>query len=279
MAALVWSVQQLDTAQNSITVHWQHNLADELYEEILSSSSLGEPQREVGGVLLGTIHTDRNGVQLTVRLFVPIPCSYQSGCLYHLSEEDKSASRNFIARCVSPQWPLIGIYRSHCRPGVQLDKEDLKLAGELLKSPLGILLLVKPLETDSPLGGLFLLSGLELRTESALPLPFHASFADPKLEQPVVPTPSPPPIEDSEWIAKALADPALQPDAPAKPAEEPKAEEPKASEPRVISSVSRKRRLTLLGGLAAILAAGFISLWTWQRNHPAPQPKVPAAAV
>ena len=285
---------QLATVQNSITVHWQHNLADQLYEEILKSSSLGERQREVGGVLLGTIQPDRNGVQLTVRLFVPILCGYQSGPLYHLSEEDRSASRNFITRCVSPQWPLIGIYRSHCRPGVELDQEDLGLAREFLTNPLGIILLVKPLETDGPLGSLFVLTGPELRTESALPLPFHASFADPKLEQPVVPTPSPPPIEDSEWIAKALADPALQPDAPAKPAEEPKAEEqkaeeqkaeeqkaeePKASEPRVISSVSRKRRLTLLGGLAAIVAAGFISLWTWQRNHPAPQPKVPAAAV
>ena len=134
----VWSVQQLDTAQNSITVHWQHNLADELYEEILRSSGLGGRQKDVGGVLLGTIQFDRNGVQLTIRLFVPIPCSYQSRCLYHLSEEDKSAARNFITCCVSPQWPLIGIYRSHCRPGVELDEEDLKLAGELLKSPLGI---------------------------------------------------------------------------------------------------------------------------------------------
>jgi hypothetical protein len=266
MAALMWSVQPLDTAQNSIAVHWQHNLADELYEEILSSSSLGGPLKEVGGVLLGTIHTDRNGVQLTVRLFVPIPCSYQSGCLYHLSEEDKSAARNFIARCVSPQWPLIGIYRSNCRPGVELDDEDLKLAGELLKSPLGILLLVKPLETDGPLGGLFLLIGLELRTESALPLPFHASFGDPKLEQPVVPIQQPPSSDDSEWIAEGATAPAYQTDSAAKAGEQ------RSSEARGISTVARKHTLALLGGVVALLAAGLISVWAWlERNHHSPQ--------
>jgi len=150
---------------------------------------------------------------------------------------------------------------------VELDEEDLKLAAELLKSPLGILLLVKPLETDGPLGGLFLLSGLELRTESALPLPFHTSFADPKLEQPVVPIQQPPSSDDSEWIAEGAAAPAAyQTDSAAKAGGQ------RSSEARGISTVARKHTLALLGGLVALLAAGLISVWAWlERNHHSPQ--------
>jgi hypothetical protein len=140
--------------EHSITIQWQPDLLGRLCELVFGPPNSAEQPRECGGLLLGNVR--RN--EVLVRLFTPISCSYQEGELYHLSAADKASLQHSIAAYQSPYWSFIGFYRSHCRPGLELDEEDLQLAREHLKSPPGIFLLVA---ASASHGSVFLFDGVE----------------------------------------------------------------------------------------------------------------------
>jgi hypothetical protein len=137
----------------SITIQWHAGLLDRLRELVFGPPNSAEQPRECGGLLLGTVQRK----EIVVRLFMPIPCSYQEGPLYHLSAADKAGLQHSIAAYMSPFQYFIGFYRSHRRPGLELDEEDLQLAREHLKVPPGIFLLL----AEKGPQGLFLFDGVE----------------------------------------------------------------------------------------------------------------------
>jgi hypothetical protein len=139
--------------ENSITIQWHSGLLDRLRELVFGGPNSPEQPRECGGLLLGSVQRK----EIIVRLFAPISCSYQERQLYHLSAADKASLQHSIEGYASPHWSFIGFYRSHCRPGLEPDEEDLQLAREHLKSPPGIFLLV----AENGAQGLFLFDGVK----------------------------------------------------------------------------------------------------------------------
>jgi len=152
---------------NPITIRWHAELLGRLCEQLLKESNAEERPRERGGLLLGTVQQTENWVQVTPRLFMPIPCSYREGPRYHLSEGDQFGMRRSMA-LVSPYWVCLGLYRGHCRPGLELDDRDKQLARKHLKNPFSIFLLVNTVASDGPRGGIFLFNGGEFSASPAL---------------------------------------------------------------------------------------------------------------
>jgi hypothetical protein len=158
-------MQPQAATEKSITIQWHPELLGRLFELVSRQLNPGEQPRECGGLLVGTVVRYGNRVHIIVRLFTPIACNYEDGQLFHLSNPDKSSLRQSLASHISPFWSCIGFYRSHYRPGLELDEEDLRLAREHLRDPPNIFLLVA---ANGPQGGLFLFDGLEFSREPAL---------------------------------------------------------------------------------------------------------------
>jgi hypothetical protein len=153
--------------ENSITIQWRPDLLGRLCEQLSRQPNPEEQLRECGGLLLGTVQRDGERVQIIVRLFTPFSCSYQEGPLYHLSSGDQSGLQRSIALYASPHWSCIGFYRSHCRPGLELDDQDLQLARHHLKNLPSIFLLLNTVAGNSPHGALFLFNGVEFSRDPA----------------------------------------------------------------------------------------------------------------
>ena len=165
-------MQPQAATEKSTTVRWHPDLLGRLCELISRETKPEEQTRECGGLLLGTVQRIGSGVQIIVRLFTPISCSYQEGRFYHLSEADKSSLQQSMASYVSPYWCCVGFYRSHCRPGLELDENDLRLTREHLRDLPSIFLL---LAADGSHGGLFLFDGLEFSKDPGFVLPSSPS--------------------------------------------------------------------------------------------------------
>src|ERR1700733_12610158 len=159
-------MQPQAATERSITIQWHPGLLDRLRKEVLGQPNPEEPLSECGGLLVGTVRRDGDQVQIIVRLFTPISCSYQDGQLFHLSDSDKSTLQLSIASYGNPDWYCIGFYRSHCRPGLELDEEDLRLAREHLRYPPIIFLLVA---VNGPQDGLFRSNGREFSRDWSFP--------------------------------------------------------------------------------------------------------------
>jgi hypothetical protein len=150
-------MEQRAVTENSISIQWHTGLLGELRELVSGPPNSEEQPKECGGLLLGSVRANGGLVHINVRLFTPISCSYQEGQVYHLSAADKASLQHAIAGYVSPHCSFVGFYRSHCRPGLELDEEDLHLAEEYLNCPPGIFLLVAEEGPHS----LFLFNGVE----------------------------------------------------------------------------------------------------------------------
>jgi hypothetical protein len=185
-------------ATTELTIQWRPNLIDRLCELVFRQPNLEERPRECGGLLLGTVLRNGDRVEIILRQYKPISCSYQDGPLFHLSAADKaSLLQQPTAPYESPYYSCIGFYRSHRRPGLELDEHDLQLAREHLKDPPGIFVLV----AENGPHTVFAFDGHEFSAghafvESSRPPPARGVFT-PELQ--------PPPASDpGDFIDKGL---------------------------------------------------------------------------
>jgi len=252
---------------------------DRLWEEISQNFDPVRQEKEVGGMLMGTIQKNQDGVQIVVRLFVPLSCSYQDGCAYHLSADDNSAVQTYLDRCGNLlRWRLVGFYRSHCRAGMGLDDEDLSLARQHLIDPPGVLLLMKSktVTADSPLGVLFVFDSKEFQKEPAYAFPFDpTSLSTANAGQPdVFELSSRPRIGGPDNVPEMLA--ALSDQLH----KAPKAGERATIELRgLMTALARKRNQVVLAGGLVLLIAGLIPVWTQLEQYSPLANKIPSAQV
>ena len=163
------SGEELRIRLPSASIHFSFRLTAWLTEAVQQGAAL-DPQKEIGGIVIGTISQEVSVRNADVELFVPIPCS--SGPLYHLSESDISGLRDHIEAMGLSSLTVIGLYRTHCRPGLGLDPEDVKLTGEFLRQPGSFFLILKPEAGQELRAALFLRGAQSISSDPALTFPF-----------------------------------------------------------------------------------------------------------
>ena len=103
-----------------------------------------ERSAEVGGLLLGGVES---GGHPSVRIdrYQRIPCGHRLGPQFVLDQEDQAA---LVAAAESVlktgDLSVVGLYRSHTRPGLQLEMADFEIMARYFSDPSDVMLLVKP---------------------------------------------------------------------------------------------------------------------------------------
>ena len=136
------------------SIRWSRGLLDSLCQEFSASSESGKPER--GGLLFGLVELGQPGVpsEVLVSLAHPVRCSHSLNSLFHLSDIEKSGLLASVPEWIQySRWSLVGFYRSHQRPTLQLDHCDRTLANQHLAAR--IIFLIKPDADDGPVGSLF----------------------------------------------------------------------------------------------------------------------------
>jgi len=115
-----------------------------IHQEV-SEAFTAAPHRgaETGGILLGRREDDR----IVVEDFEPVPSEHRFGPSYRLSETDCELLRetlDWFRGGVQPGLSVLGFYRSHTAPAVELCQEDEDLMRAYFGAAEDLVLLVKP---------------------------------------------------------------------------------------------------------------------------------------
>ncbi|MEO8099564.1 MAG: hypothetical protein ABI811_17835 [Acidobacteriota bacterium] len=159
-----------------VVVHLHLDVIDRLSAEVMRGFG-AVPKRgaEVGGLLLGTVEV---GEFITVKVedFEQIPCKYQRGPSFLLSEEERADFQQAVAKWqpdASRPVYCVGYFRSHTRDGLALAPEDLELMEQHFADPKDIALLIKPFATKVSVAGVFAREGGAFPTETPKEFPFR----------------------------------------------------------------------------------------------------------
>lgn len=133
-----------------IRIYMHAAMVDRLQTDVLrGAEAVPDGRREVGGILLGREEEDRGKPVAIIEDFVPVPCSYQDGPQYDVSDRDAinleaTLLRVALAGCDAPDAPsILGYYRSHMRDGLSLAPADLLVIDSYFQDPANLFLLVK----------------------------------------------------------------------------------------------------------------------------------------
>ena len=196
--------QHWEFPESAAQVYLHSGMAQRFEAQILAGSEGG---RETGGILLGRVETHGDKTKTFIEDFVPVPCSYTSGPLYVLSDEDTTAFEAALLRaaqaaCDSHVPPVLGYYRAHHRDGWSFGDEDLTLIEGYFPQASNIFVLVKAAPASQACMARFSVWKDEMQTEFSsievaltpppLKPPPPAAITDP-LPPPTVPAPEPPP--------------------------------------------------------------------------------------
>lgn len=102
---------------------------------------------EVGGLLLGKVigseHPD-----VWIERYQRLECQHRFGPQFMLDEQDHAALEEAAQRiAASTELSVIGLYRSHTRPGFQLEASDLELVNRYFGDSSDLVLLIRPENT------------------------------------------------------------------------------------------------------------------------------------
>jgi hypothetical protein len=183
---------------------------DEIRVHVLAGySSVPGRGPEVGGALLGHVEADpETGVRrIVVEGYEPVDINHRTGLSYIFSEQDARHWRDWIAALRHATPSLVGICRSHTRPGLRVAPEDPDLIQTFVGDADGVLLLVKPLSHRECVAAFFpFIRGFVIdgRTTSR-EFPFGDSSL-PESPQPQAPAAAPEKTPISKWaIISAIA--------------------------------------------------------------------------
>lgn len=139
--------------------------------ERLRTAALATDQ-EIGGLLIGSF----DGNYTIISDFEEIESEHRRGIGYQLSSRDERKMAGRIeARSQRKQGNVVGLFRSHRRPGLYLDESDNGLLSSYFHSPQQVALLIKPEGDGSATGGFFFWEeGAVNRKQTYLPFPMDA---------------------------------------------------------------------------------------------------------
>jgi proteasome lid subunit RPN8/RPN11 len=173
-----------EAAGGRFVVHMHREAIDGLARDVIERSE-GLPV-EVGGLLLG--HAGRGERPVVwIERYQRIDCEHRAGPHFILDEKDhRTLERAASER--SGDLSVVGIYRSHIRPGFQLEPPDFELTDRYFKDPEDLFLLIGQKAPGELLGQFFLHervdgdSSGEVRAADP-PFPFQGSVAEDPAER------------------------------------------------------------------------------------------------
>ncbi len=128
--------------------------------------------KEIGGLLIGSF----DGNYTIISDFEEIESEHRRGIGYQLSSRDERKMAGRIeARSHRKQANVVGLFRSHRRPGLYLDESDNGLLSSYFHNPQQVALLVKPENGAAVTGGFFFWEDGEVnRKQTYLQFPMDA---------------------------------------------------------------------------------------------------------
>jgi len=137
---------------SSLAIHMNLEAVDGIARDVLEGLG-SSPRRdcEVGGLLLGRVTGTGNTVW--VERFQRIPCEYGFGPHFILTAKDTSGLEDAATKIFETrELAVVGLYRSHTRPGLQLEESDFDLIRKYFSDPSDLILLVKPAKGNNLFG-------------------------------------------------------------------------------------------------------------------------------
>ncbi|HWR53698.1 MAG TPA: hypothetical protein VN428_21490 [Bryobacteraceae bacterium] len=178
------------TPGQSFSIQLSYEIIDRLHAEIMKGF-WAVPKRgaEVGGVLLGKVVGTAALTAGEVTVFIDdyelVTCEHRRGPSYVLSEGDRKRIEKALRR-TGGNHQAVGYFRSHTRPGLYLDEDDMAVIRSYFSNPKDVILLVRPHATRTSSGGFFFWEEEDMRRHSTYrEFPFSkAELLKPLLDEP-----------------------------------------------------------------------------------------------
>jgi hypothetical protein len=158
-----------------VQIHLRLEVVERLANELRQSLANSRDQLgETGGLLLGRVAADRNSTEITEHR--PLSNGHWSGQRYVLQQSDRERLMDAKAESKSLLGApfVVGYYRTHVRPNLFLDEDDMSLMRECFPEPHSVALLIKPSRVGSPVAGFFFWDKGQINSEfSFLEFPFN----------------------------------------------------------------------------------------------------------
>jgi hypothetical protein len=130
---------QWDPEGSPVSIHMNPGVADGIAHDAIESLGI-----EVGGLLLGRVVAGPR-VAVWIERYQRISCEHNSGPGFILDREEitalETAAGNILA---TGELAVVGLYRSHTRPGFQLEDPDFDLIRRYFNDSSDLVLLIKP---------------------------------------------------------------------------------------------------------------------------------------
>jgi hypothetical protein len=122
-------------------IHLSLGAIDGIARDVLEGlGSVPRRDVEVGGLLLGRIA----GGAVWIERYQRIPCEHSFGPHFILANQDVAAHEEAATKIFeNREMAVVGLYRSHTRPGLQLEESDFDLMRRYFSDPTDLVLLVK----------------------------------------------------------------------------------------------------------------------------------------
>jgi TonB family protein len=137
------------------SIHMQLDAIDGIARDVIEGVKiLPRHGLEVGGLLLGRIDAGERPA-VWIERFQRIECQHRFGPHFILDDQDRAEMETAAARILENRdVAIVGLYRTHIRPDVQLEPPDLDLIDRYFSDPTDLVLLIKT-DDASDLSGQF----------------------------------------------------------------------------------------------------------------------------
>ncbi|MDP9055408.1 MAG: energy transducer TonB [Acidobacteriota bacterium] len=132
-------------AESPVAIRMHLDAVDGIARDVIEGIGMSpRSEVEVGGLLLGrVVSTDRHLVW--IERYQRISCNHSFGPHFILDPSDTSALEQAATSIFNTrEMAVVGLYRSHTRPGLQLEESDFDLIRRYFNDPSDLVLLVKP---------------------------------------------------------------------------------------------------------------------------------------
>jgi TonB family protein len=151
-------------ADSALSIDAHPDVMDGIARDILDESNREGP--EIGGLLLGSVDQTPDGTTIHIERFNRISCGHAAGPQFILDAGDRAGLLKAATAILEDserdgsELSAVGIYRSHMRPGLQLEDSDLELIDLYFHDAFDLLLLIKP-QNGREVTGQFYVRGKE----------------------------------------------------------------------------------------------------------------------
>jgi len=128
-----------DPEGSPVSIHMNPGVADGIAHDAAENLGL-----EVGGLLLGRVEGGPHAA-VWIERYQRIACDHSSGPEFILDSAETEALEAAAANLLSTgELAVVGLYRSHTRPGFQLEEPDFELIRRYFNDRSDLILLIKP---------------------------------------------------------------------------------------------------------------------------------------